>query len=147
MSPRIGLRQGSRIAGKSRIACDSYFNALPDNSLLDADVCIVGAGAAGITLALELSRDGHSVLMVESGGEHHERDVQLLGETESTAELIRRSMQEGRARVFGGTTTLWAGQVVRQEESVAGYVRRSVRIAGRLNAGRRGAPSRRGRRI
>jgi choline dehydrogenase-like flavoprotein len=88
------------------------FDALPNYHALEVDVCIVGAGAAGITLALELSRDGHRVLMVESGGEHHERDVQLLGETECADELIQRSMQEGRARVFGGTTTLWAGQVM-----------------------------------
>ena len=39
------------------------------DSVLDADVCIVGAGAAGITLALEFLGTGHTVLVVESGGE------------------------------------------------------------------------------
>ncbi len=33
-----------------------------------ADVCIVGAGAAGITLAVELLRKGRSVLLLEGDG-------------------------------------------------------------------------------
>jgi choline dehydrogenase-like flavoprotein len=94
------------------------FDQLRDGQPLEADVCIVGAGAAGITLALELSgAGGHSILMIESGGERHEGDVQQLGETDCADELIRRSLHEGRARVFGGTTTLWAGQVMPLDES------------------------------
>jgi choline dehydrogenase-like flavoprotein len=93
------------------------FDELSDYHPLDADVCIVGAGAAGITLALELSGDGYRILVVESGGEHREGDVEQLGATDCSDELIRRSMHEGRARVFGGTTTLWAGQVMPLDES------------------------------
>ena len=33
-----------------------------------ADVCLVGAGAAGIVLALELRRRGKTVLLLEGGG-------------------------------------------------------------------------------
>jgi choline dehydrogenase-like flavoprotein len=93
------------------------FHELSDYDRLDADVCIVGAGAAGITLALELSSDGCRILVVESGGERREADVEQLGATDCPDELIRRSMHEGRARVFGGTTTLWAGQVMPLDES------------------------------
>src|SRR4051794_41981692 len=35
---------------------------------LEADVCVVGAGPAGITLALELARLGCRVCLLESGG-------------------------------------------------------------------------------
>jgi choline dehydrogenase-like flavoprotein len=93
------------------------FDQLRDGQPLEADVCIVGAGAAGITLALELAGGGRRILAVESGGERNERDVQQLGETDCADELIRRSLREGRARVFGGTTTLWAGQVLPLDES------------------------------
>lgn len=32
------------------------------------DLCIVGTGPVGMTLALESERLGHEVLMIESGG-------------------------------------------------------------------------------
>jgi choline dehydrogenase-like flavoprotein len=93
------------------------FDQLRDDQPLEADVCIVGAGAAGITLALELSDGRHRILVLESGGERPEPDVRQLGEIECADELIRRSLHEGRARVFGGTTTLWAGQVMPLDEN------------------------------
>ncbi len=40
---------------------------LPDDHMLHADVCIVGAGAAGIALALDLESSGHNILLLESG--------------------------------------------------------------------------------
>jgi choline dehydrogenase-like flavoprotein len=93
-----------------------YFDRLPTEEALDADVCIVGAGAAGITLALELIDSGHRVLVVESGGERYDEAAQRLCESECEDDLMRRSLHEGRARVFGGTTTLWAGQVMPLDE-------------------------------
>lgn len=33
-----------------------------------ADVCVVGAGAAGITMAIELTRLGLNVALLEGGG-------------------------------------------------------------------------------
>src|SRR5439155_364564 len=41
---------------------------LPNGSVLEADLCIVGAGAAGITMALEWSGPRHKVLLLEGGG-------------------------------------------------------------------------------
>lgn len=38
-----------------------------------AEVAIVGAGPAGITLALQLAARGHDVLLLESGGEGSSR--------------------------------------------------------------------------
>ena len=86
------------------------------DSVLDADVCIVGAGAAGITLALEFLGTGHTVLVVESGGERHEERVQELSETDCDARLLHRSLTWGRPRVLGGATTLWAGLVMPLDE-------------------------------
>ena len=42
-------------------------NAVPRGTTVQADVCIVGAGAAGIPLALSLSGKGMSVLLLEAG--------------------------------------------------------------------------------
>jgi flavin-dependent dehydrogenase len=41
---------------------------LADGATLEADVCIAGAGAAGMTIALDLRASGLSVLLLESGG-------------------------------------------------------------------------------
>ena len=40
---------------------------LPDLSILDYDLCIIGAGPAGLTLATELSRLPIRICLLESG--------------------------------------------------------------------------------
>ena len=45
---------------------------------LSADLCIVGAGAAGITLAKELLGSGLRVCLVESGGLSEEDETQSI---------------------------------------------------------------------
>ncbi|MEZ5571594.1 MAG: GMC family oxidoreductase [Halioglobus sp.] len=84
-------------------------SAVPDGTTFDADVCVVGAGAAGLTLALDLTRRGLKVILVESGGlQFHKRshdllDIELSGQ--STEALINGT----RERFFGGTTNHWGG--------------------------------------
>jgi choline dehydrogenase-like flavoprotein len=87
------------------------FDDLDPSAELAADVCIVGSGAAGISIALELIGTRHEVLVLEGGGEGPEPDSQRLYDTE-IAEVPFESAQLGRARQFGGTTTLWAGQLL-----------------------------------
>lgn len=41
---------------------------LPAGATLEGDVCIVGAGAAGLTLAYKLGQVAEKVLLLESGG-------------------------------------------------------------------------------
>ena len=75
-----------------------------------ADVCIVGAGAAGIALAVELARQGQRILLLESGGREAEEIQQSLNEMEKTGHTVHSS-HAGRFRVLGGTTTRWGGQI------------------------------------
>jgi len=56
------------------------FNAFHDGVSITADVCIVGAGAAGIALAKELLGTHFRVVVVESGGLDNEALVQKLNE-------------------------------------------------------------------
>ena len=76
----------------------------------DADVCILGAGAAGITLAVELVRQGQRVLLLESGGSYAEKSQEALNEIERSGQSIK-APHAGRFRVLGGTTTRWGGQI------------------------------------
>ena len=43
-------------------------NDIPRNSTQGRDVCILGAGPAGISLAMELIGSGLDVYLLESGG-------------------------------------------------------------------------------
>ncbi|MGH7540235.1 MAG: GMC oxidoreductase [Gemmatimonadota bacterium] len=81
---------------------------------LSADVCIVGAGAAGITLASELAAARIDVILLESGGFQPDPDTQALYDLESVGYPIRESFMS-RARYFGGSCNLWAGRCMRLE--------------------------------
>jgi choline dehydrogenase-like flavoprotein len=85
---------------------------LGDTHNLKADVCIVGAGAAGITLALELADSGLGVLLLESGGLKAERDTQRLYEGAVADERLHSPPHRFRQRRFGGSTTVWGGRCV-----------------------------------
>ena len=76
-----------------------------------SDVCIIGAGAAGIVLALELVRRGKTVTLLEGGGRSVEEASQAPYASETDA-LAHRGLHGGRVRALGGTTTLWGGQIL-----------------------------------
>lgn len=78
---------------------------------LGAHVCIVGAGAAGITLAVEFARKGKKVLLLEGGGAQREDSSQQLYDSELVG-LPHRGIHTGRIRVKGGTTVRWGGQIL-----------------------------------
>lgn len=74
-----------------------------------ADVCIVGAGAAGITLAREIAGHGSRVALVESGDFEFRHRAQALYLGENIG-LANYSTARSRLRMFGGSTTRWSGQ-------------------------------------
>ena len=82
--------------------------SLNHDQLLECDVCIVGAGAAGITLALELDGSGLDICLVEAGGfESPPVDDAHPYAGESVGEPY--SLLATRLRYFGGTTNHWGG--------------------------------------
>ena len=74
-----------------------------------ADLCIIGAGAAGLALAVELANSGLQVVILESGGWEHEERTQDLYSTIQSG-MPFHSALGGRFRIFGGSTTRWGGQ-------------------------------------
>ena len=74
------------------------------------DVCILGAGAAGITLAVEIARRGQRVLLLESGGREPEKSQEALNAIKRSGQSVK-APHAGRFRVLGGTTTRWGGQI------------------------------------
>lgn len=72
------------------------------------DLCIVGAGAAGLALAMEFIGTATRVCLLESGGLEYEDAVQDLYAGESVG-LDYFPLDACRLRYFGGTTNHWAG--------------------------------------
>lgn len=81
---------------------------LDDGATLQADLCIVGAGAAGITLAREMRGLGLDVLVLESGGTQVEPSIQALYEG-AVAGYDYWGLDDCRVRKLGGTTHHWSG--------------------------------------
>jgi choline dehydrogenase-like flavoprotein len=72
------------------------------------DVCIVGGGVAGITLAYALIDSGMQVCLLESGGFEYEDDIQSLYGGESIG-LQQAGPMQCRLRYFGGSSNRWTG--------------------------------------
>jgi choline dehydrogenase-like flavoprotein len=75
------------------------------NCVLQTDVCIVGAGAAGITIAKELVGEPLKVILLESGGMKPDAKTQSLYDGKTGD--IRYSLVTTRLRYFGGSTNHW----------------------------------------
>jgi choline dehydrogenase-like flavoprotein len=76
---------------------------------VDADVCIIGAGAAGIAIARELAHAGVSTVLLESGGMRFEDAVQDAYRGDANAGLPYFALDMCQLRVFGGNTNAWGG--------------------------------------
>ena len=81
---------------------------LTDGTTLQADVCIAGSGAAGITLALELRGAGLDVVVLEGGGLTEEDAMQALYEGNMSG-IDTWDLHDRRIRRLGGTTQHWVG--------------------------------------
>jgi choline dehydrogenase-like flavoprotein len=83
---------------------------LPNNTSIDADILIIGAGAAGISLATNFLGKPVKVVILESGGLTYETATQALCRGENVG-LRYEPLDLCRVRIFGGSTDRrgWAG--------------------------------------
>jgi len=72
------------------------------------DVCLVGSGPAGLTLATELGERGLSVVMLEAGGLQYDEASQLMFQGEVVGPL-KLSLEASRLRYYGGSSNHWGG--------------------------------------
>ncbi len=79
---------------------------------LKTNICIIGGGAAGICIALELKKKKKDVILIESGGWNFDSETQKLYDGENKGGLLNpysRYLYSSRLRYFGGSTNHWAG--------------------------------------
>ena len=88
-------------------------------SRVEADICIVGGGPAGSTLARALDGCGVSVCMLESGGFDPDPWSQSLLEGDIAADGFHPAdhLAAARRAQFGGSAMLWGIQVQPGEET------------------------------
>ncbi len=85
---------------------------LPAGTVVDADVCVVGGGAAGIAIAHELADSPIRVVLLTGGDRRESRDDRDLYRGEVAPGTSHEPLEEGRRRAWGGTTSAWHGRCV-----------------------------------
>ncbi len=78
---------------------------------METDVCIAGAGAAGVALARSLVKRSHEVCLLEAGGMDFHQGTQDLCAGRNVG-MDYYELEHSRLRFFGGTTNIWGGRSV-----------------------------------
>ncbi len=81
-------------------------------SCLEADLCIVGGGAAAISLALEALKSGMTVIVLPGGGPNQTAASIDLYRGKVNPTGSHEPLEENRLRMWGGTTTVWGGRCI-----------------------------------
>src|ERR1700722_18612096 len=82
---------------------------------ITCDVCVIGAGAAGLYMASRMARQGVAVTLVEAGGSTCGSGQSAGIESVFSASYYRGAV-EGRAFGWGGSTSRWGGLLVPHSE-------------------------------
>ncbi|HWB94484.1 MAG TPA: GMC family oxidoreductase [Puia sp.] len=81
---------------------------LPDNTLIEGDICIVGTGPAGLSIALQWDHTPYKVILLEGGGLDYDDQVQDLYAGQVTGQKYY-PLRSTRLHYFGGTSNHWSG--------------------------------------
>jgi choline dehydrogenase-like flavoprotein len=95
--------------------CDA--RSLEDRLDVISDICIIGAGPAGTTLAQEFIGTGYKVCLLESGGYHFDSSIQKLSEGEISGDL-HEPLSSTHLRQIGGTANYL---ILRMADKKHGY--------------------------
>lgn len=77
-----------------------------DGAVLEADLCIIGAGPAGLSLAREFIGEKIGVLVLESGGREPQSRIQKLNDGAVVGDAYG-GLRRSRRRAVGGTAHAW----------------------------------------
>jgi choline dehydrogenase-like flavoprotein len=83
---------------------------LDDGQDIVTDLCVVGSGPAGLTIAREFFGTNVKVLVLESGGLTEDAAVDKLSQIESVGAPRVMDQTLVRNRIFGGSSHSWSGR-------------------------------------
>jgi choline dehydrogenase-like flavoprotein len=86
------------------------FRDIGPDEKLEADICIVGSGPAGSTIARELANGRLRVVLLESGGLERSADADALNEIDNVGRPRLMDQWLVRNRMLGGSSNTWAGK-------------------------------------
>jgi aryl-alcohol dehydrogenase-like predicted oxidoreductase/choline dehydrogenase-like flavoprotein len=98
-------------AGEEALMTITSAGELPRDPELRADICIIGSGAAGLTIARQLDGTGIDTLVLEAGGMSRDADTERDVFGIEHLGLPYLNLEPSRARFFGGSTNLWFGRI------------------------------------
>ncbi len=81
---------------------------LENNATIETDICIIGAGPAGISIALDWIGKKEKVVLLESAGFDYDDKIQDSYKGENTG-LPYYPLKSTRLHYFGGTSGHWGG--------------------------------------
>jgi choline dehydrogenase-like flavoprotein len=81
---------------------------LPDHTHIEGDICIVGCGPAGLSIAMEWEGTPYKVILLEGGGFDYDDKMQDLYTGQTTGQRYY-PLRSTRLHYFGGTSNHWAG--------------------------------------
>ncbi len=81
---------------------------LPSDSIIQGDICIIGTGPAGLSIAMDWMNTPYKVILLESGGFDYDDKVQDMLAGEGTGQRYF-PLRSSRLSQFGGTSGHWAG--------------------------------------
>ena len=79
---------------------------------LQYDVCVVGAGPVGLTLALECETAGLSVLLIEAGDQEPATIPGSFNDAEIADPSRHAALEVATRSGFGGSSSVWGGRCV-----------------------------------
>lgn len=92
---------------------------IPTGEVMTTEVCVIGAGPAGILLARELAGQDFRVCLLEAGGLQPEPDIQLLAASADEAiGDFYPNFQYLHQRQFGGASNIWGIQYGKDRNGV-----------------------------
>ena len=101
----------ARLKQTGRDTMIQSFDEIQTPDTLSTDLCIIGSGAAGITIANEFLKSGIDVIVL-AGGNRRLKDADQDLYRSTIVGLPHEGTHSGRVRMFGGTTTVWGGQAL-----------------------------------
>jgi hypothetical protein len=88
------------------------FSSLSEEIHIHAELAVIGSGPAGIVVALEASKHGISVVLLESGKRFYDPAVQELSEAAEWDHSRHAPLSMAVRRQVGGTSVIWGGRCV-----------------------------------